>query len=144
AEELQRTRTRAINGQRVAMRQPGPLAAAVLDRVAYGDAAYGVPGDGTVESLAGITREQIVDYHSRFWRPDNAALIITGAMSADEGFAFAEQALGDWTRPASAAPVIADRAGPVRPPRVVVVDMPGAGQAAVTAAVRAPLRASDD
>lgn len=95
AEELQRTRTRAINGQRVAMRQPGPLAAAVLDRVAYGDAAYGVPGDGTVESLAGITREQIVDYHRRFWRPDNAALIVTGAMTAEEGFAFAERALGD-------------------------------------------------
>ena len=144
AEELQRTRTRAINGQRVAMRQPGPLAAAVLDRIAYGDAAYGVPGDGTVESLAGISRDQVVGYHHDFWRPDNAALIVTGGMSADEGFAFAERALGGWARPAAPVPVIADRAGPVRPPRVVVVDMPGAGQAAVTAAVRAPLRSSDD
>lgn len=144
AEELQRTRTRAINGQRVAMRQPGPLAAAVLDRVAYGDAAYGIPGDGTVESLAGITRDQIVAYHTAFWRPDNATLIVTGAMGAEDGFAFAEQALGGWVRPAASLPVIADRAGPVRPPRVVVVDMPGAGQAAVTAAVRAPLRSSDD
>ncbi|MBU2050757.1 MAG: TolC family protein, partial [Gammaproteobacteria bacterium] len=144
AEELQRTRTRAINGQRVAMRQPGPLAAAVLDRVAYGDAAYGIPGDGTVESLAGITRDQIVAYHTAFWRPDNATLIVTGAMGAEDGFAFAEQALGGWVRPAASLPVIADRAGPVRPPRVVVVDLPGAGQAAVTAAVRAPLRSSDD
>lgn len=144
AAELERTRTRSINGQRVSLRQPGPLASAVLSRIAYGDAPYGAVGDGTVESLAGISREQIVAYHHDWWRPDNAALIITGGMTAEEGFAFAERALGGWERPTSPLRVLPDRAGPVRAPRVVVVDMPGAGQAAVTAAVRAPLRGSDD
>jgi len=144
AEELARTRTRSINGQRVSLRQPGPLASAVLSRIAYGDAPYGAVGNGTVESLAGISREQIVAYHRDWWRPDNAALIITGGMTAEEGFAFAERALGGWERPASPLGTVPDRAGPVRAPRVVVVDLPGAGQAAVTAAVRAPLRSSDD
>ena len=141
AEEVERSRTQAVNRLRVNLRQPGPLASQVLDRVAFGDAPYGAPGGGTVASLQALTREQLAANHARWWRPDNAALIITGGMTAEEGFAFAEKTLGDWAKPAGPVPTVTGRAGTaVLPPRVVVVDLPGSGQAAVAAAVRAPKR----
>ncbi len=143
-EELQRSRTRVGNALRVSLSQPGPLADAVLARVAYGGAAYGAPVTGTPESLARITRQAVMDQHRTGWRSEQSTLIITGGMSAEEGFAFAERTLGGWGQKANAAPRIGVRAGEAQPPRVVVVDLPGAGQAAVAAAVRAPLRSSDD
>jgi zinc protease len=138
--EVERSRVRAVNGLRVNLRQPGPIAGQVLARVAYGDAPYGAPSGGTIASLGAMTREEMVASHGRWWRPDNAALIVTGGMTAEEGFAFAEKTLGSWARPAGAVPVTPTRAGAPLPPRVIVVDLPGSGQAAVTAAVPGPRR----
>ncbi len=140
AAEVERSRTRAVNALRVALRQPGPIASQVLARVAYGDAAYGAPSGGTIASLGALTREEIVASHQRWWRPDNAALIITGNMTAEEGFAFAEKTLGGWAKPSGAVPTTPTRTGAPLPPRVIVVDLPGSGQAAVTAAVPGPRR----
>lgn len=141
--EVARSKTQAVNALTVNLRQPGPLANVVLNRLAYGGAAYGRPASGTPTSLAALTREDVVGFHARTWRPDNATLIVTGGMNPDEAFAFAEKTFGGWTAPAGAAPVIAARDGQVLAPRVVVVDLPGAGQAAVAAAVRAPKRSDD-
>ncbi|WP_296170499.1 pitrilysin family protein [uncultured Brevundimonas sp.] len=140
-DEVARSRTQAVNGLRVNLRQPGPLASLVLGRLAYGAAPYGAPSSGTPDSLQGLTRDEIAAFHARWWRPDNAAMIVTGGMTPDQAVAFAERTLGNWTRPAEALPVVANRAGTPTPPRVVVVDLPGAGQAAVAAAVRGPRRA---
>ena len=142
AEEVARSRTQAVNALRVNLRQPGPLASLVLNRLAFGAAPYGAPSSGTPDSVAAMTRDQIDGFHDRWWRPDNAALIITGGMEPEEAFAFAERTLGGWERPSGAAPSATNRAGGERPgPRIVVVDLPGAGQAAVAAAVRGPRRA---
>ncbi|KQW82888.1 M16 family metallopeptidase [Brevundimonas sp. Root1279] len=141
--EVARSKTQAVNALTVNLRQPGPLAGVVLNRLAYGGAAYGRPASGTPTSLGALTREDVVGFHARTWRPDNATLIVTGGLSPEEAFAFAEKTFGGWTAPAGAAPVIAARDGQVLAPRVVVVDLPGAGQAAVAAAVRAPKRSDD-
>ncbi|HEY0599114.1 pitrilysin family protein [Brevundimonas sp.] len=143
AEELERSRTLEINALTVNLRQPGPLASLVLNRLAFGGAAYGRPASGTPESLARLTRDDVRSFHQRWWRPDNATLIVTGGMTPEEAFTFAEKTFGGWPSPAGRAPTLPARAGEVPPPRVVVVDLPGAGQAAVTAAVRAPRRSDD-
>ncbi|WP_420479012.1 M16 family metallopeptidase [Brevundimonas sp. FT23028] len=142
-DEVARTRTRRANALAVNLRQPGPVASMVLNRLAFGGAPYGSPNSGTPASIRAITRDEIVAFHDRWWRPDNAALIITGGMEPEAAFAFAERTLGEWSRPATAAPTVGDRAGAVPAPRVVVVDLPGAGQAAVSAAVRGPRRGDD-
>ena len=142
--ELERGRAQTINALTVNLRQPGPLAGAVLNRIAYGGAAYGRPSSGTPESVATLTREDVVAHHRQWWRPDNATVVITGGMTPEDAFTFAERTFGDWTANSGALPTLPNRAGQPLPPRVVVVDLPGAGQAAVTAAVRAPLRSDDD
>ena len=141
--EVARNRTRAVNALRVNLRQPGPLANLVLNRLAFGDAPYGAPASGTPTSIGAITRDEIVAFHDRWWRPDNAALVITGGMEPEEAFAFAERTLGGWERPSAALPTVGARAGATPAPKVIVVDLPGAGQAAVAAAVRGPRRSDD-
>ncbi len=42
--------------------------------------------------------------HARWYRPDNAILVITGDIAPEQGFALAQKAFGDWKRPAAPLP----------------------------------------
>jgi zinc protease len=137
AEELERARDQARDGLSVAMSQPGPIASAVASRLVYGDAPYGEPGAGTLDGLAALTREDVAGFHAQRFSPQGASLVFSGAIGVDEAVALAEQAFGDWAAPATPATRHADPAGETVAPRVVVVDLPGSGQAAVTIAGRA-------
>lgn len=141
AEELERERRQALDNLEVAMSDPAELAAFAAARVVYGGAGYGAPLGGAPASLKAITPADVQAYHQGVWRPDNATLILTGDITAEQGFAMAERMFGDW-RGAGAA----TRVPAVRPaatgPRVIVIDLPDSGQAAV-AVTRPGLSRSD-
>lgn len=142
--ELDRERGRALDQLRVVLRQPGSVANLALRRVMFGDAPYGA-ASATPESLAALTRADLVSYYANWWRPDNAALIIVGSLDEERGFALAERLFGGWGAPASPMPPLpANRAGTPGTPRVVVIDMPEADQASVSVALRAATRSDED
>ncbi|HLE61504.1 MAG TPA: pitrilysin family protein [Pyrinomonadaceae bacterium] len=131
-EEIERLRQQYLDNIRVSLGQPGAIARFVAARVAFGDAPYGHPLNGTPESLARITRPDIVKLHGQFYRPDNAILIIGGDIKPQNAFGLAKRYFGDWQKPSTPAPgpsknsVIDGKGG-----RIVVIDKPDAGQAAV-------------
>jgi len=133
AEELERQRAIAADAVRVAMRDPGDVAGMAAGRALYGASAYGHPAGGTAASLAAITRADLETAYRAAWRPGNATLIFAGDIDPAEARALAERHFGSWR--AGAAPA-AHAAAPRPAPRteVIVVDMPGAGQAAVAVA----------
>src|SRR5690606_38256843 len=106
AEELERSRQQALDGLQVALSQPGSIASMAMARAIYGEAPYGAVASPA--SLAAISRDDAAAYHAAHWRPDAAVLVISGDVSADEGFALAERHFGDWLRPAAAAPARPD------------------------------------
>ncbi|MBN8553136.1 MAG: insulinase family protein [Caulobacterales bacterium] len=136
-EELDRQRDQALDGLRVGMSQPGPVASAVAARAVYGDAPYGDPGGGTLDSLPDVDRTAIVGFHDRNWQPEGANLVFSGDIEPEAAFTLAQQAFGDWTGDGATDAADVDAAGPPVAPRVIVVDIPGSGQAAVYAAARA-------
>jgi zinc protease len=142
-EELERQRDQALDGLRVALSTPGPVAAQAAGRVIYGEAPYGAPGGGTLTSLPALTREDVANFHRQRYRPIDATLVFSGAIDEAEARRLAEAAFGDWTSP-SAVGAAVDPSGPALPPRVVVIDQPGAGQAAVTVALRGVSRTDAD
>jgi zinc protease len=79
-----------------------------------------------------------------YWRPDNAVLVITGDVSAEEGFALAERYFGDWARPATALPARPDASAHAAGVRTIVVDLPDTGQAAVSMGLRGVARTDAD
>jgi zinc protease len=136
-EEIERLRQQYLDSLSVTMRQPGALASLVAGRVVFGDAAYGHPLSGTPESLTRIKRADIVGLHSQFYRPDNAVLVVGGDIKAADAFKLAERLFGDWVRPTtpvSERGMVGKMINPDEKQRVVVVDMPDAGQAAVVLA----------
>ena len=140
-EELDRLRRQRLDALAVQMDEPGALARLVLRPVVFGAASpYGHDPQGSPASLQRIDRSAILRQYAMTFRPDNAVLVMTGDVTPEQGFALAERAFGDWERPAS--PLVAPPAPPSPPkPRVVVLDLPGTGQAAVIAAAPSIARA---
>ena len=131
-DEIDRLRQQTLDDLTVELGQPGSIARYVAARVVFGDAPYGQPLAGTPQSIARIDRKDVVVFHTRFYRPDNAILVIGGDIKSAAAFKLAQQYFGDWVKPAAALPVTAANSLPASTTqRVVVIDKPDAGQAAV-------------
>lgn len=143
-EELERQRKQALDGLAVAMKNPGSIASMVAQPLLYGDAPYGSLSDGTPASLASLTRTDLVDHYGQWWHPANAAVVISGGIDPAASAAMANRLFGGWSGTGAAPQPPANRAGEAAAPRTLVIDMPGAGQAAVIAAVRGIDRADPD
>lgn len=142
--ELERQQSQTLDGLRVALSQPGSIASQSVGRVIYGDAPYAAPGGGTLTSIPALTREDVAAFHAARYRPSRATLVFSGAVTPAEARQLAQAAFGDWREPAAPAPAAIDKAGQALAPRVVVIDQPGAGQAAVVAAIRGISRTDAD
>ncbi len=140
-DEIDRYRAETLDALEVELHEPRELSGFVLSRVVFGETPYGHNLSGTPQSIRKITREDVVKFHRRYYRPDNAVLVMAGEIKSADAFALAQKLLGGWkgAGPKPAAPKPA--ALPLKP-RVVVIDMPEAGQAAVSVA-RVGLRRAD-
>lgn len=149
-EELERERAQAIDALQVNLGEPRVLASVVASRLIFGDAPYGHSIEGTQASLPSITRGDLTAFYATHYRPDNAVLVLAGDVKAEDAFQLAQAQFGSWKRGEGATPaaVVRTTTTPATTtttalrPRVVVVDMPEAGQSAV-AVGRAGIRRSD-
>jgi zinc protease len=133
SEEVERLRQQYLDNVTLALGDPGTIARMVAARVVFGDSPYGHPVSGTTESLTRITAADMAKMHSRYYRPDNAILVIGGDIDAKDGMALATKYFGDWQKPTTPLPSLSaamENAGN-KTGRIVVIDKPDAGQAAV-------------
>src|SRR5262249_25443048 len=129
-DEIERLRAQDLDALEVSLRDPADLAGFVAARVLFGPAPYGHNSGGTPASLKRIKRADIIAFHQRYYARKNAILVFGGDIAPEKAFALAEQKLGAWST--AATPSAAATRNPLSAGRVVVIDMPGAGQAAVT------------
>jgi zinc protease len=130
-EELDRIREQALSAMGVNMQDPEFVADAVIDRLVYGFHPYGLPGNGTPESLPAITRDDLVQFHKTWFAPGNALLAVVGDVQPEEAFAGVARALGTW-QPHD-TPAIEAMELPEATRRVVLVDRPNAVQTEIRA-----------
>ena len=132
-EELERDRAQTIDGVQVQLKNPGRLAALVAARTVMGTGPYGHPITGTPASLKAITRADVQAAYARTWAPGRATLIMVGDITPAAAKKLAETDFGSWAAKASAS--VASPTPAMSPvPKIIVVDMPNAGQAGVVVA----------
>lgn len=129
--ELDRQKQQAVSGMQVRYEDPSFVADVVYDRLIYGFHPYGRPPGGTPDSLAKITRNDLVAFHRTWFVPNNAILAIVGDLTSEEMFAGAEKAFGGWAKKDVPAQTQADPPPSTR--RVIVIDKPGAVQTEIRA-----------
>lgn len=142
AEEIERQRQQSLSGMQVSYDDPEFLANIVFDRLVYGFHPYGRPQSGTPQSVAAITRADLLAFHKKWFGANNAILAIVGDVTADEAFAGAERAFGKWAKSEAEPARGAEPPPPTR--RVVVIDKPGAVQTEIRVGNIAIPRKHDD
>jgi zinc protease len=125
-EELERQREQVLSGLKVSYEDPDYVANAVMDRLIYGFHPYGRPSSGTPESVAAITREDLVKFHDTYFAPNNAILAVVGDLAPDEAMAGVTKIFSDWKQKDVPTPAMIEPPQPTR--RVIVVDRPSAVQ----------------
>lgn len=131
-EELDRARKQAIDGVTVQLKDPAALSGYVASRAVFGAQPYGNVLGGTATSLPKITRADVAAAYANGWAPNQSALVIVGDIARTDADALAQKLFGDWKNDQLTAWQPARQGDPK--PRVIVVDMPEAGQAGVVVA----------
>jgi zinc protease len=142
--EIERYRTQALDEMKVAYAEPGTLAGLAAQRAVFGDGSYGHPVGGTPASLPRITRTDIASLHAGLYRPDNAVLVLAGDVDLPAALRLAQRHFGSWRAPHTPLPKAAPPAAQPWPEGIVVIDMPGAGQAGVSVALPSIASAAPD
>ena len=125
-QEVERQRQQVLSALQVSYEDPDYLASTVFDRLVYGFHPYGKPDTGTPASIRALTRDDLVNFHKRWFGANNAILAIVGDVSHEQAFAVAEKIFGDWGKVDVSTTVAGDVPQPTR--RVIVIDRPGAVQ----------------
>jgi predicted Zn-dependent peptidase len=147
--EIERVRKEWIAGIAREKTSPDALAMRVLPPLLYGGGhPYAIPfsGSGTEASIAALTRDDLVAYHRDIVRPDNATIIVTGAVTPATILPLLERHFGDWPLPVDARPVKRDIpvATPATGARVYLLDRPGAPQTSILAGQLMPSSLAPD
>ena len=130
-DELERLRARTLDSLEVSLQQPGELVRYAAADTVFAGTPYGHVLGGTPASIKRLNRADVAGFHQAWYRPDNAVLVLTGDITPEAGFALAEQAFGGWKAPAQPLAQV-PAAAPQGKPKVIVIDLPGTGQAAVS------------
>lgn len=126
ADEIERQKEQAISSLRVSSDDPDYLASALVERLVFGFHPYGLPGTGTPQTLAAISRDDLLAFHARYFVPNNMILAVVGDVSGPEAFAMTEKVFGGWARAEVPRPKVPEPPPATR--RIVIVDKPDAVQ----------------
>jgi zinc protease len=102
AEEFARKKDEALGAIASARDDPGETADRELLPFLLGPHPLGHPVEGWANTVGGLTRDDVVQFHAREFTPDNAMLAVVGDVEPRAVIAAVEEAFRDW-RPAGGA-----------------------------------------
>ena len=136
-QRLQKERIAGIQREKVT---PQAMALRVVPTLLYGVGhPYAVPftGTGTEASVSKMTREDLAKFHSTWFKPNNATLLVVGDTTLGEIKPKLEKLLASWQAgevPKKSVPHVGEPEKDV----VYLVDRPGSGQSVIFGAQLAP------
>ena len=119
AEALERVRRQVLSVISSDLKDPEEIASATFDRLIYGDHPYATSINGTVESVAALTRDDLVAAHRAILARDRIYVGVVGDITAEELGGMLDDLLGGL--PETGAP-LPPPAEPSFTPGVTVVD----------------------
>ncbi len=100
---IDRVRGQVISGLKSDQTDPNDIAGRSFAEMAYGDHPYGTDGKGTIESVSGLTREDIVAAYDNVFAKDRLYVGAVGDITAEELGVLLDKLLTDL--PATGKPI---------------------------------------
>ena len=99
-DELERLRKQKIAQIKREKATPIQMALRVFPKFLYGsEHAYGIPftGSGYEETIMKLNQQDMIDFHNKWFKPNNAVLVVVGDISTDELKPKLETLFANWT-----------------------------------------------
>ncbi len=103
AGDVERVRAQVLSGLAFATKDPNEIAGKTFAAMAYGDHPYGTPQEGTVESVASLTRDDLVEAHRNVLSRDRVLVAAVGDITPEQLGTLLDTLLGDL--PETGAPM---------------------------------------
>jgi zinc protease len=143
-DQVERLRAQLLTGLAIRAQDTADMASLTFDQVVYAGHPYQRPEEGFPETVQAITREDLVDFHRRYFGPQGMALAIVGAIDPSQVIEQVQSSLGAWINteqpPVPALPPVRPLDG-VQTRKVKIV---GKSQADVVLGAAGPERKSPD
>jgi zinc protease len=91
---------------------PRKVAGKAFYKMVFGSHPYWHPAEGTRESVPKLTREQVVAFHRKYYRPNNAVMVVVGDTTFTEVNRLLAKYFADW----KSEPIDFPRVEPAPPP----------------------------
>ncbi len=141
-DELGNLKTQELNRLQLALQNPNYLAAREFHRRAYGEHPY-AHIDTTPDAVERVRRTDLARYHREHFVPNNATLVVVGAVDADAVRAKVDESFGRWRR--RDVPEVTYAEAPERTGRqIVIVNRPDSVQSVIRIGNLALPRSSPD
>ena len=121
ADAVERVRKQLLSGLAFAAKNPNRVAGKAWSARAFSGHPYGRPSEGTTESIAGITRDDLEGFRKRTFARDNLKVVAVGDIDADQLGRLLDRVFGDLAAKADLTPVAATT--PSAKERVEVIEM---------------------
>jgi zinc protease len=139
--ELELLKSQTLDELKASLAQPAALANYVASVYSFGEH----PAGGTPDSVAALSRDDLVAFYTKHFTPESAVIIFGGDISAAsatslsakffEGWRGVKSDAGKVVRGQLNAPIPTRPQATTFPARILVVDLPGSGQASVSYAL---------
>jgi len=104
--QVELERRLALQDIRSQKEQPFTVAFDQLRHVMYQDHPYAMSVLGDETTMSHLTRDDLVNYHKTYFRPDQLVISIAGRITLAEAVKLVEEVFGDWQAPNTALPTL--------------------------------------
>ncbi len=95
-DEIERLAKQTLAGIKQQKDDPRSVAEEKFRGFVFGDHPYGQPSEGTEESIVALTRDDIVDFHKKYYVPNNAILAVVGDVKSGEAIKKVKAKFSQW------------------------------------------------
>jgi zinc protease len=142
--EVEQVRGEIMTGLQIRANDTRQMANLRFRELLYAEHPYGISVYGYPDTVATITRDNLIDFHQRRYGPHDMAVVIVGAVKAEDAVRRVEATLGDWHNENYVA---LPAAPPASRPVITIEDyvtLPNKTQSDIVMGLPGPRRSAED
>ncbi|MFZ5910841.1 MAG: M16 family metallopeptidase [Chloroflexota bacterium] len=140
AEQVEKLRAQLLTGLAIRAQDTSEMASLKFDEILFEGHPYSRADEGWPETIQAITRDDLADFHRRYYGPKGMVIAIVGAVEPGKAVSEVERVLGGWQNPvqpdALKVPEASPLAGIVRRHHAI----PGKSQSDIVMGTNGPKR----
>jgi zinc protease len=143
-DQVERLRAQLLTSLAIRAQDTSEVATLAFNGLVYAGHPYSRPEDGYPETVKAITRQELVEFHRKYFGPRGMVISIVGGVKAEKALDSVSRFLGDWENPLQSSQPDLPAVKPVNGIVRRQVNIPGKSQADLVMGVAGPPRRAAD